>query len=138
METVGLGAPFEIVDLAVGRMFGVETTEFETHVRATGGSMNPSRGIPFLKDVSDWREIDEVDATGIGLHFPIMRVTKDVSFNLFSGTDNVEEGFGIFQAADIFVHARIMMDHHGGGLVAISIQRFGQPIQLFLPQEARR
>ena len=98
--------------------------------------MRPAGRLPFEKDIGDRRQVDQMDAAGVLVHVPEVRVAENVGLHLLAGTNDLEQGFGVFQAADGCQYAGIVVDQNQRGFARVGVERFGQPIQLFLAEHA--
>ena len=61
----------------------------------------------------------------------------DVSFDLFARADDCKELNRVFEP-DVTTDSRVMVNQDQGGFVGVGVEGFGQPIQLFLPEQAGR
>ena len=84
--------------------------------------MDPAGRLALAKDVGDGREVDQVDAAGVPVHLPNVGVAEDVCLDLFSGANDCEQRFGVFQAADTGPGTRVVMNENHCGLVAVGVQ----------------
>src|SRR4051794_33251488 len=98
--------------------------------------MDPAGGFAFTEDVGNGRQVNEMYSATILLDAPMMCVSKNVSFNLLSRTNPLENRHFIFQAHVAAVNARVVVHQNQSGLVRMRIECLSEPLQLFRSHQA--
>jgi hypothetical protein len=90
--------PLQIQLLAVLRVLGVEAVELECRAGFGQVQIDPTARGALFEEPCCGGEVDEMDGFAL-LVLPLVGVAEDVGFDLLAGEDDVEEGFGVFEAA---------------------------------------
>ena len=112
----------------------VNRAQLQLHAVTPRCGVNPAGWIAFTKDVGHGRKVHEMQAGIVLRNFPVMCVTIKPRLHLAPRADDFHQCENVLQSGDLPVFARIMMDENHSGFVAVRVERFGKPLQLFCAQ----
>ena len=83
--------------------------------------MDPASRFALVKHISDRRQVNQVYAAGVLLHFPRVRVAIDVGLDLLARPDDFKKSQRVLEP-HVPANAGIMMDEHERGLIAVCVE----------------
>lgn len=126
------------------RMLRVEGAKLQGCAVLAQKSIDPAVGAAFFEDPGDGGEVDEVEAVAF-FAMPVVGVAEDVGFDVFAGEEDVEEGLGVFEAADgdffgggieLAFFVGVVMDEDDGRFFGVGVEGGGEPVELFWAEDA--
>ena len=114
-------------------MFGVlavEATEFKFSAVRSDRGADPAAGAAGFENIGGGRQVDEMDTTAVPGDMPVVRVTVNVGFDLRIFGEDILKGDSIDESEILDGGNEIVVADDNGGLVRMSGELAGEPIQL--------
>src|SRR6188768_4207519 len=106
------GAPRQFGHLAMHRVGGVDAPHLQPGAVVPEGGMDPAARFARREHVGHRWEVDEMDATLVLRHLPVMGVAEHIRFHLAARPDDLEELRGVFHARHAARLVGVVMDDH--------------------------
>src|SRR6266436_3739945 len=105
----------------MGLVREVNTAQFQSQAFRFERCMDPTSRVALVKHISHRRQVDQVYAGGVLLHFPSERMAIDVGLDLLTRPDDFKKSQRVLEP-QVPANAGIMMDEHQRWLIAVCVE----------------